>query len=208
MLRMIIADDHAIVRKGLVQILEIEENLELSRIDEADSGLELLEKLRRDKYDLIILDISMPGKDGLETLKDLRNEHPMIPVLILSTHSEEQYAIRVLKAGAMGYVRKNNQIDELVTAIQTVTNGRRYFSPEVTEKILAMDSRKLPHEILSDREFQVMTMLAKGKTQKEIAEEIFLSIKTVSTYRKRILEKMNMKSNHELTEYTLSNRLI
>ncbi len=207
MLKIIIADDHAIVRKGLVQILALESSLEFSLIDEAESGDELLSKVRKNEYDLIILDLSMPGKSGLDTLKEIKIEKPNIPILILTTYSEEQYAIRVLRAGASGYVRKTNSPNELMKSIKSLTQGRKYFSQEVAEKILDIGEKKLPHETLSDREHQILCMLAISKTQKEIAEELCLSIKTISTYRKRILEKMGMKNNNELTEYCIQNKL-
>jgi two-component system, NarL family, invasion response regulator UvrY len=208
MSRIIIADDHAIVRKGLIQILSLEDNLNLSFIDEADSGEELLEKVRKEHYDLIILDISMPGIGGVEALKELKSMEIHTPVLILSTFSEDQFAIRVLRAGAAGYVRKNNRPDELIRAIQVILKGKKYYSDEITEKILDLNSSSLPHEQLSDREFQILIMLAVGKTQKDIAGELYLSIKTVNTYRRRILDKMKMENNNDLTEYAMRNGLV
>ena len=207
-MRLIIVDDHAIVRKGLIQILTMEETLPLSDIDEAESAPELFSKLREKNYDLVILDISMPGRDGLDILKELKTDYPKLPVLMLSTFSEDQYAVRSLKAGAAGYIRKSRDPGELVNAIKAVYSGRKYFSTETAEKLLDLDREQMPHEVLSDREYQIMKMIAVGKTQKEIAEDLFLSIKTVSTYRRRILDKMNFESNHEITEYCLSNELI
>lgn len=208
MLDIIIVDDHAIVRRGLVQILEIEESLSLKSIDEAESGIELLEKARKKDYDLVILDISMPGMGGLETLKELKSYNSDIPVLVLSTHREEEYAIRMLKAGASGYIRKSNRPEELVKAINQVSQGKKYFSPQLAEKLFEMDEQKLPHELLSDREFEILKMIAIGKTQKEISEELYLSIKTISTYRRRVLDKMDLTTNEELIAYARSHNLI
>lgn len=208
MIKLIIADDHALVRKGIVRILQLEDDLNFEFIDEAGSGEELLDKARRKKYDIIVLDLSMPGIGGLDALKAIRNEHPDVPVLILSTYSEEQYAIRVLRAGAAGYVRKTNSPDDLIEAIKKLSTGQKYFSHVVAEKILSYGNDKLPHEELSDREFQVLRMIAIGKTQKSISDELCLSIKTINTYRKRILDKLKMKNNNEIAEYCIVNQLI
>lgn len=209
-MKIIIADDHALIRKGLKEILQQVEGLVL--LDEAQNGSELLLKLSQKDYDIIVLDISMPGKSGLDVLKDIRRIKPDIPVLILSVYPEEQYAIRVLKSGASGYLTKDSAPDELVNAIKKIVNGGKYISSSLAE-MLATEVKtggviKMLHENLSDREFQVMKMLAAGKTVKEISEELFLSPKTVSTYRTRIYEKMKFSSKSELTGYAIKNGLI
>lgn len=209
-MKIIIADDHALIRKGLKEILQQVKGLVL--LDEAENGLELLQKISIKDYDIIVLDISMPGKSGLDILKDIRQIKPDIPVLILSVYPEEQYAIRVLKAGASGYLTKDSAPDDLINAIKKIVNGGKYISPSLAE-ILAAEFKsggviKQLHEYLSDREFQVMKMLAAGKTVKEISEELFLSPKTVSTYRTRIYDKMKFSSKAELTGYAIKNGLI
>ena len=209
MIKIIIVDDHAVVRKGLKQI--IEEAPDLYVCDEASSGNELLEKVRQTKYDVVLLDISMPGKDGLDTLKDLKIEKPDLPVLMFTVYPEEQYALRVLKAGAAGYINKECEPEELIEAIRKVSMGRKYISPDLAELLASnLDSgnQTMLHENLSDREFQVMCLIASGKTVKDIAKELNLSINTISTYRIRILEKMGMKSNAELTHYAIKNGLV
>jgi len=209
MKRIIIADDHEIVRAGLKQI--IADDPELSVEGEAGDGQELLEKLRKNRYDVVLLDMKMPGRTGLEILKQLKMEHPSLPVLVLSMHPEEQYAVRTIRAGASGYITKETAPDRLVEAIRKVCSGGKYISASLAEQLAdsVADSRsKPPHEYLTDREFQVMSMIASGKTITEIAKELFLSVKTISTYRQRILEKMNMKNNAELTHYVISNNLI
>ena len=209
MLRLLIADDHVIVRQGLKQI--IAEIPESAIIAEASNGNEVLKHIRKTFFDVVILDISMPGLSGLEVLKQIKMEKPEINVLMLSMHPEEQYAVRALKAGASGYLTKESATEELVTAILRVSQGRKYVTSSLAEK-LAFDleggREKHLHESLSDREFQVLLLLASGKTVKAVADEMFLSVKTISTYRSRILEKMNKKSNAELTHYALKNKLI
>lgn len=209
MINIIIVDDHEVVRKGLKQIFD--ETLDIHVADEASSGNELLEKIRKNKFDTVLLDISMPGKDGIDTLKEIKQEKPELPVLIFTMFPEEQYAVRVIKAGASGYLNKECKPNELIEAIRKVASGRKYISPALAELLastLEMGDGKPLHETLSDREFQVMYMIASGKTISEIANELFLSINTISTYRNRILEKMGMKNNVELTHYALKNRLI
>lgn len=209
MLKILIADDHAIVRQGLKQILA--DIPDKAIIEEASNGNEVLSKVRARVYDVLILDISMPGLSGLDVLKQLKSEKQDINVLMLSMHPEEQYAIRALKAGAAGYLTKESAPEELVAAIKKVSMGRKYVTASLAEKLafnLGERSERPPHEYLSDREFQVLRLIASGKTVKEIAEEMFLSIKTISTYRSRIIEKMNMKTNAELTHYAIKNGLI
>jgi DNA-binding NarL/FixJ family response regulator len=209
MLRIIIADDHPIVRAGLKQIMAEASDLVVAA--EADNGRELLNQVRREPYDVILLDISMPGMDGVDVLKQLKVELPHIPVIILTVHPEAQYALRVLKAGASGYLTKESVPSELIQAIRKVHRGGKYITPALAEKIafaLSGETNKLPHETLSDREFQVLNLIASGKTVTEIAEELALSVKTISTYRTRILEKMQMKTNAELTHYAIQNRLV
>ncbi len=209
MIKILIADDHPVVRKGLKEIIEVTPDMMVG--DEASNGQEALEKVRKNDFDVVLLDISMPGRSGLEILKELKSEKPELSVLILSMHPEEQYAVRVLKAGASGYLTKESAPDELIAAIRKASIGRKYVSSSLAEKLalyLEIDDERPLHETLSDREYEVMRMIASGKTITEIAEKLFLSIKTISTYRSRILEKMGMKSNSELTHYALKNRLV
>ena len=209
MIRILIADDHAIVREGLKQI--VTEISDLVVADEASTGHEVLNKALKNDYDVVVLDITMPGINGLDVLKQIKAQKPKLPILVLSVHPEEQYAVRVLRAGASGYLTKESAPDELIAAIRKVSVGKKYVSPSLAEKLvfeLEIDHEKPLHETLSDREYQVMCMIASGKTAKDIAEELFLSVKTISTYRTRILEKMNMKSNIELTRYAIKHGLI
>ena len=209
MIKIIIADDHPIVRAGMKQI--IGEASDLMVVDEAGDGHKLLSKIRVKNFDVVILDITMPHMNGLDVLKQLKIEKPKLPVIILSIHSEDQYALRVLKAGASGYVTKASAPDELINAIRKVCRGRKYISPSIAEKLafnLDANFEEMPHEALSDREYQVLCMLASGKTVTEIAVELALSAKTVSTYRSRILEKMDMKNSAELMHYAIQNQLV
>jgi DNA-binding NarL/FixJ family response regulator len=163
------------------------------------------------EYDVVLLDISMPGRSGLDILKQLKGERPKLPILILSMYSEEQYAMRALRAGASGYMTKESAPDELIVAIRKVSEGRKYVTPSLAEKLaisLELGEEKAPHELLSDREYQVMCMVASGKTIKEIADELSLSVKTISTYRSRILEKLSLKTNAAITHYAVQNRLV
>ncbi len=209
MIKIIIADDHAVVRTGLKQIIEQDPHLKVT--GEASSGFELLEKIREGNYDVVLLDISMPGKDGLATLKELKKIKPKLPVLIFTVYPEDQYAVRLLKAGASGYLNKECEPEELIEAIHRVSQGRRYVSQNLAEILATLldESHSAPlHEQLSDREYQVMCMIASGKTIQEIAKELDLSPNTVSTYRIRILEKMKMKTNAEITHYAIKNGLV
>ncbi len=209
MIRILVVDDHAIVREGLKQILG--DVNDMSVRDEAAGGQEALAKIRSGEFDVVLLDISMPGRSGLEILKEIKAERPKLPVLILSMHAEEQYAVRALRAGASGYLTKASAPDELIGAIRKVSCGRKYVSASLAEKLaleLDIDTKKPPHATLSDREYQVMLMLASGKSVKEIADELCLSVKTISTYRSRVMEKMNMKKNAELTLYAIQNHLV
>lgn len=209
MLNILIADDHAIVREGIKQILaEIPDNV---TTDEAVNGQEVIQKVWENDYDIILLDISMPGRNGLDVLKQLKSEKPALKILILSMHPEEQYAVRALKAGASGYLTKESTPLELTDAIKKISVGKKYVSTSLAETLashLEAMAEKPLHEILSNREFEVMCMIASGKTVKEIAEALFLSVKTISTYRARILQKMNMRNNAQLTHYTIQNNLI
>jgi two-component system invasion response regulator UvrY len=209
MLKILIADDHAIVRQGLKQI--VTETPDMIVAGEASNGQELLNKIKESDYDVVVLDITMPGRNGIDVLKQLRSERPELPILMLSIHPEEQYALRALKAGASGYLTKESAPDELVVAIRKVSQGGKYISSSLAEKLafeLEVGREQAPHETLSDREYHVMCMIASGKTVMEIAQELSLSEKTISTYRSRILEKMKMKNNAELTYYAIKNQLV
>lgn len=208
-IRLLIGDDHAVVRKGMKQILA--ETKDIVVADEAGNGREVLEKVRKIDFDMVLLDISMPGRDGLEILKELKSLKPKLPVLMLSMYPEEQYAVRSLRSGASGYLTKDSAPDELISAIRKVSSGGKYVSASLAEKLahkLGADVEKPLHEALSDREYQVMCMIASGKAVKEIGEELSLSVKTVSTYRSRILDKMRLKGNAELTRYAIDNKLV
>jgi two-component system invasion response regulator UvrY len=207
MLRILIADDHPIVRRGLKQILHDEPDISI--VGEAKSSDEVFELIRAQNWDAVILDITMPGRGGLDTLEELKRQHPDLPVLILSMHPEDQYAARAFKAGAAGYMTKESAPDELVKAIRKITRGGRYVSEAFAEKLVATMGAEPPsHDNLSAREYQVMLMIASGKTLSQIAVEMALSIKTISTYRTRILEKMRMTSNAEITHYAVKNGLV
>ncbi len=209
MIKVIIADDHPIFREGLKKVIAKSHDIIVA--DEASSGEELLKKVKKDNFDVIILDISMPGISGIEVLKDLQDAKPRRAILILSMHPEEQYAVRALKAGAAGYLTKGSVPDEIIKAIKKVFLGGKYVSPTLAERLayeVSGDTEQPPHEDLSDREYQVMTMLASGKSTKDIAGELCLSLPTISTYRSRILQKLNLKSNAELIYYAIKNNLV
>ena len=209
MIKVLIADDHAIVRQGLKQILS--EVPDMAVEGEAADTQEVMGKILAKDWDVLILDISMPGRSGLDVLKDVTLKKPKLPILVLSIHPEVQYALRVLKAGASGYMTKESAPDELVEAIRKVYRGGKFVSQSLAERLagdLERDTNRAPHETLSDREYEVMCMIASGKTVKQIAQYLSLSVKTISTYRTRILQKMGMKTNAELTHYAFQTRLV
>lgn len=209
MIKLLIADDHKIVREGLRVI--INRTTDIRVIDEAKNGNEVLGKVEETNYDVILLDISMPGRSGLDILKQLRQEKPHIQVLILSMHSEEEFAVRAMKTGAAGYLVKDTASKDLIEAIRKVSMGLKYVTPSLAEKLaleIEMGNETPHHSKLSNREYEVMRMISSGKKNKEIAEEIFVSPKTVSSYKKRILDKMGMKTSAQLTEYAIRNGLI
>lgn len=208
-IHVLIADDHAIVRQGLKQILSETDDLVVT--GEADDGAEALQLARQQPWDVFLLDVSMPNRNGIDTLKQLRKEFPRLPVLILSMHPEEQYAVRALKAGAAGYLTKQSAPEQLVTAIRQVAGGKKYVSAVVAQQLveaLADNSDKLPHERITDREYQVLVMIAAGNPLTQIAESLNLGVATVSTYRARLLEKMGLRSTAELIRYGLENGLV
>lgn len=209
MVRVLIGDDHAIVRQGLKQILA-DENANFV-CGEAENGQMVLDKINKESWDVIILDISMPGISGIEILKEIKKVKSKLPVLVLTMHSEDQFALRAIKAGASGYLTKDSAPEELVKAIKKVLSGGKYVNQQLAEILasdIERDSDRPPHDTLSDREYQVMRLIASGKTSKQIADELALSIKTISTYRARLLEKMKMKTNAELTHYAIHNKLV
>jgi len=208
MIRILIADDHPLFREGLRHILAGCPDFTVA--DEASNGQEVFEKVWNNEYDMVLLDIAMPGAPGLEVLKGLKNEKPKLPVLVLSMYPEEQYAVRVIKAGASGYLTKGSASEELVTAIRRISGGRKYITSSIAERLaddVEPTAEKPLHDTLSDRELQVFRMIAAGKTTTQIAEGLFLSVKTISTYRSRILEKMKMKTNTELMHYAIKNNM-
>ena len=208
-LRILIVDDHPIVRQGLKQTLG--SAVEISEIAEAATPQQALDLVRQREWDAVVLDIGLPGRGGLEVLKDIKQEVPRLPVLILSMHAEDQYAVRAIRAGAAGYLTKEAATEKLIDAIRKVVSGRRYISPELAERLateLAVDAAHPLHASLSDREFDVLRLIASGQTVGEIADRLSLSVKTVSTYRARILEKMHLKNNAQLMQYVLTNRLL
>lgn len=208
-INILIADDHAFLREGIKKT--IGDEIDMKVVAEASNAIEALAVLQTKEIDIAIMDISMPGKSGLEVLKDLKAMKKKFKILILSMHPEDRFAIRALKAGASGYLTKESAPDELVKAIRTVLNGRKYVSKSLAEKLIDVindDFDKLPHETLSDREYEVFIKIASGKKATEIAEQLSISVHTVNTYRARILEKLSMGSNVELTQYAMHNNLI
>ena len=208
-MKILLTDDHALVREGLKLILG--DHFKRAFFGEARNAQEAFACVSREKWDVAILDVTMPGPSGVEVLKEMKRLRPKMPVLILSMHPEDQFAVRMLKTGAAGYLTKESAGEELVGAIEKVVSGRRYISASLAERMasyLDKDVQKLPHERLSDREFLVLRMIASGKTVGQIAKELSLSVKTISTYRARLLEKMDMKNNAELTHYAMQNNLV
>ncbi len=209
MINVIITDDHPIVRQGIRQILE--DCSEIGKIDETGNGTELLSKINMNNYDVVLLDISMPGRNGLEILKEIKNIKPKTSVLILSNHPEEQYAIRALKLGASGYISKTILPTELIKAIKQVGNNQKYITESLAQKIafdISGDEEKPLHHLLSNRELEVMCLIAKGKSNKNVSDILNLSSKTISTYRERILIKMNMKNTAEIIRYAIKEGLV
>ena len=208
MIEILIVDDHPVLRQGLSQILN--EEMDMRVKSEAGGVKELFDELKKNRFSLVIMDITMPDGNGLDALKQLKKLYPSLPVLILSVHSEEEYAVRVLKTGGSGYLTKESAPEELVSAVRKVNSGGKYISPKLAERLAFMieDDDKLPHERLSNREYEVMRMIASGKTVGEISKKINLSVKTVSTYRSRILNKMDLNTNAEITYYAIKNKLV
>jgi DNA-binding NarL/FixJ family response regulator len=209
-IKILIADDHSVVRRGIKQILSEEKDMEV--LGEASNAGEIMDLLFAHEWDLLILDITMPGKNGLDTLIEIKQRKPNLNVLILSMHPDEEIAIRALKTGASGYLSKESVPEELIKAIRAVCRGGRYLSESITESIayssIEKEVYKSAHELLSEREFQVMCLIASGNSLTQIADELLLSIKTVSTYRSRILEKLNLRSNVELSHYAIKHKII
>ncbi|HZF23975.1 MAG TPA: response regulator transcription factor [Burkholderiales bacterium] len=209
MLRVLIADDHAITREGLKRILT--DHPEAVHVGNAANAAQTLSMVRKNDWDLVLLDISLPDKSGLEVLKSIKKDRPALPVLVLSMYPVDQYALRVLKAGGSGYLTKESAPEQLLAAVRKVSEGGRFITPELAEHMareLAGGTPALPHESLSDREFEVLRLIASGRTPTEIAGHLSLSVKTISTYRTRLLHKMGMRHNAELTHYAISNRLV
>lgn len=209
LIKILIADDHPLIREGLKQIISDEKDMEVR--GEASNVEEMMQLLEECRYDIVILDITMPGRSGLDALEDLKRKHPDLPVLILSIHPENEYAIRAFRSGAKGYITKQSMPQELVNAIRKMVEGKKYISSSMAEKIIDILGRgddREPHECLSKREFQVMQKLASGKTIRQIATDLFISENTVRTYKARILEKMRMNNIAELIRYAIENNLV
>ncbi len=207
-IRVIVADDHPLLRAGLVSVLNASSDLRV--VGEAGNGAEVLRSIRDVAFDVLLLDVSMPGKSGLDLMRQIRKDHVRMPILIVSSHPEDQYALRAIKAGASGYVTKMSAPADLVTAVRTVATGRKFITPALAELLADHVERPddgTPHESLSDREFQTLKMIAAGHSLTHIAEVLCISVKTVSVYRSRVLEKMRMKSNVELTRYVVEQGL-
>jgi two-component system, NarL family, invasion response regulator UvrY len=207
MKRIILADDHSFIRLGLIQILKDE--FPSAEIKEVADGESLIKEVLLHHWDLVVSDLDMPGRSGLEALEQIKLIKPNLPVLILSIYTEELYAVRVLRAGASGYMNKNAAPYELITAIERIRLGRKYITPEIAEKLLAnMDESKKPHELLTNREFEIFKLLALGKTVTQVADSLSLALTTISTHRSRIMEKLNLHTNSELTRYALAHHII
>jgi DNA-binding NarL/FixJ family response regulator len=207
MKRIILADDHSFIRLGLIQILKDE--FPSAEIKEVADGESLIKEVLLHHWDLVISDLDMPGRSGLEALEQIKLIKPNLPVLILSIYTEELYAVRVLRAGASGYMNKNAAPYELITAIERIRLGRKYITPEIAEKLLAnMDESKKPHELLTNREFEIFKLLAFGKTVTQVADSLSLALTTISTHRSRIMEKLNLHTNSELTRYAIAHHII
>lgn len=208
MIRVLVADDHSVVRQGLIEIVEGQPDMQV--VAQADTGRKVLKQLGRIRPDLLILDITMPEGGGLEVLRELQDSHPDLPILILSVHSEDQYALRVLKAGAAGYLMKDCDPEELLSAIRRVASGARYITAHQAERLadaLTSGARDQPHDLLSNREFQTLRLMGEGKSVSEIAAELSLSPKTVSTYRRRLMDKLGLANDAEIIRYALDNEL-
>jgi len=208
-IKVLVADDHPIVRRGVKQIIEESSDMVVS--GEASSGSEVLDRVAESDYDVLLLDISLPGRSGLDILKQVKSMKPTLPVLVLSIYPEDQYAIRALKSGASGYLTKGRAPEELKEAVRKISKGHKYITSSLAEKLadrLSGGMGELPHETLSDREYQVMCMIASGKMVSRIAEELSLSVKTISTHRSRLLKKMALKNNAELTRYAIEHNLL
>ena len=209
MIRALIADDHAVLRRGLADVLS--EARDIVVRGEAGSCREVLAKLRQGDWDVVVLDLNFPDGNGLDLLREIKRERPKLPILILTIASEDQYAVRALRSGASGYLTKESAPEELVQAVRKVVAGGRYVSPKLAERLAVMidrDAEQPPHDQLSEREFQVFRLLASGRAVSQVAEDLHLSVKTVSTYRARVLEKMNLSTNAELTIYAVRNHLV
>ncbi|MFW6129441.1 MAG: response regulator [Candidatus Aminicenantaceae bacterium] len=208
-IKVLIADDHAIVRRGIKQVLAEIPGVQVTA--EAASGAEVLELIDSSEFDLVLLDISMPRQSGIEVLKQIKWQKPDLPVLVLSIYPEEQFAVRALRAGSSGYLTKESAPDELKQAVIKIARGEKYITSSLAEKLaseISLDRKKMPHEILSDREYEVFNLLASGNTASQVAQKMSLSVKTISTYRSRILSKMNFKTNAQLTHYAFKHNLI
>jgi two-component system invasion response regulator UvrY len=209
MIKILVADDHAVVRNGLKQI--VSDTPDITVAAEASNGRETLNKALEDDYDIVLLDITMPDRSGLDILKEIKSQKPELPVLILSMHPEEQYAVRALKAGAAGYLTKESAPEELIRAMRKVAGGGKYVTASLAEKLASLiktNAEEPLHHALSDREYQVLCMIASGKRVKQIADELMLGVKTISTYRTRVLRKMTMNNDIELTRYAIQNQLV
>ncbi|TMQ61989.1 MAG: response regulator transcription factor [Candidatus Eisenbacteria bacterium] len=209
MIRVLIADDHAVLRRGLADVLSEERDMVVR--GEAGSCREVLSKLRQGEWDVVVLDLNFPDGNGLDLLREIKRERPKLPILILTIASEDHYAVRALRSGASGYLTKESAPEELVQAVRKVVAGGRYVSPKQAERLAVMidrDAEQSPHDQLSEREFQVFRLLASGRAVSQVAEDLHISVKTVSTYRARVLEKMNLRTNAELTVYAVRNHLV